>query len=294
LKVEIESNIIVIALRRNKKGLKAMNELSRVLSDKDLNLLVEVLMPGCRDMERMTRVLRDDEDILEGMLTDERLFNYLMNDPESLVSISPYLFFSILLNRVKNDLKQQPYTIERQDRYQMVVFDSRDVVELLRDRKIFNYLIDMLVSFVRINSYSVSIRVRKGIWRKYRFSDFDIDSLIKYSEMIDEEQRFPSYKRIADICLFIIGVFSDYVDTWSKQSGFEHPRLRNLSRRNRDDFMKNGQYFYRAASEQKMAQMLELNRVLQELSEKFILASKPLTFLSRHYLGLLKEKLFLQ
>lgn len=271
-----------------------MNELSRMLSDKDLNLLIEVLMPGCRDMERMTRVLREDEDILEGMLTDERLFNYLMNDPESLVSISPYLFFLILLNRVKNDLKQQPYTIERQDRYQMVVFDSRDVLELLRDRKIFNYLIDMLVSFVRINSYSVSIRVRKGIWRKYRFSDFDIDSLIKYSEMIDEEQRFPSYKRIADICLLIIGVFADYVDTWSKQSGFEHPRFRNLSRRNREDFMKNGQYFYRAASEQKMAHMLELNRVLEELSEKFILASKPLTFLSRHYLGLLKEKLFLQ
>ena len=69
------------------------------------------------------------------------------------------------------------------------------------------YLAEMLVSFVKINSFTIPIRVRKGVWRKFRFSDFDINSLIKYSQMIEQDQRYHPYKRIADICLFTIGIF---------------------------------------------------------------------------------------
>ena len=187
-----------------------MNELSGPLSDRDLQLLVQVLMPENKDRERMIGILRSDEDILEGMLKDDKLFKYIMDDPESLIRISPNLLFTVLLNRVKFNLENQSYTVERQDRHQVFIFDSKEVVDLLHDKRILRYLADMLVSFVRINSFSVYIRVKKGVWRKIRFSDFDIDSLIRYSQMIEEDQRFPSYKRIADICLFITGIFPDY------------------------------------------------------------------------------------
>ncbi len=268
-----------------------MHELSRTFSDRDLLLIVQVLMPGYKDKERMVRILRDDEDILEGMLTDEKLFKYLMDNPESLIRVSPSLFFTVLLNRVKYDLEHQSYTVEHQDRHQMIIFDSKEVVNLLNEKRMLSYLTDMLVSFVRINNFSVAIRVRRGIWRRFKFSDFDIDSLIKYSQMINEDQRFQSYKRIADICLFITGIFPDYIDARKRYSA---SCLKAVTLKSREEVAEHGKYFYRAAARQRVAQTLELNNVLIQLSEYFLLAAKPLTFMTSRYLGYLKEKLFLQ
>ena len=268
-----------------------MNELTGQFNDRDLQLVIQVLMPENRDMERMIKVLKSDEDILEGMLNDERLFKYIIDNPESLIRISPNLLFTVLLNRVKSNLENQSYTVERQDRHQVLIFDSKEVVDLLHDKRILRYLADLLVSFVRINSYTVHIRVKKGIWRKYRFSDFDIDSLIRYSQMIEEGQRFQSYKRIADICLFITGIFPDYINTFHKQTT---SRLGAGAKRRREEFAEHGKYFYRAASRQRTAQILELNEVLMQLSENFTLATKPLTLMTSRYLGFIKDKLFLQ
>ena len=267
-----------------------MNELSGLFNDRDLQLMVQVLMPENTDRERMIRTLKSDEDILEGMLKDEKLFKYIMDDPESLIKISPNLLFIVLLNRVKHNLENQSYTVERQERHQIIIFDSKEIVDRLQDKRILRYLADMLVSFVRINSYSVHVRVKKGIWRKFRFSDFDIDSLIRYSQMIEEEQRFQSYKRIADICLFVTGIFPDYINTFRKQSV---PRLGMAAQKRREDFAEHGKYFYKAASRHRIAQILELNEVLLQLSENFTLATKPLTLMTSRYLGFIKEKLFL-
>jgi len=173
-----------------------------MLNDNDLMFMIRMLMPGYAQRQRMLRVLREDEDILEAMLADEKLFRMLKHDPQSLLQVSPHLFFTVLLNRVREELKSRSYTVENDFGSHAIVFDSAAVVGFLEDRGIRNYLADMLVSFVRINSYTIPVRVRKGIWRKYRFSDYDIESLMRYSEVLSREQRFPSYKRIADICLF--------------------------------------------------------------------------------------------
>jgi hypothetical protein len=273
------------------KGPVNMNELSGLFNDRDLQLVVQVLMPEYKDRKRMIRILKSDEDILEGMLKDDKLFKYIMDDPESIIKISPNLLFTVLLNRVKCNLENQSYTVERQDRHQVLIFDSKEVVDLLHDKRILRYLADLMVSFVRINSYSVHIRVKRGVWRKFRFSDFDIDSLIRYSQMIEADRRFQSYKRIADICLFVTGVFPDYINTFRKQSTL---RLGVAAQKRREEFAEHGRYFYRAASRQRTAQILELNDVLLQLSENFTLATKPLTLMTSRYLGFIKEKLFLQ
>ena len=156
----------------------------------------------------------------------------------------------------------------------------------------------MLVSFVRINSFTIPIRVRKGIWRKYRFSDFDIDTLIRYSEVLSEEQRFPSYKRIADICLFTRGIFPDQLQVKRIPA--------SISEKGKHELENYGRYFYKAAAEyagltgyESLTQMeqqrlQDIIQVLLSLSEHFAVAVKPLSFLANHYLEPFKEELFIQ
>ncbi len=259
-----------------------MNESSGLFSEQDLLFLIQTLIPDCKDKARMVGVLKEDEDILDGMLSNYKLFESLTGEPESLLEISPRLFFTILLGRMKHDLEHQSHTIEREGRYRMMVFDSKKIVNLLNDKKMRSYLIDLLVSFVKIKSFSFSIRIRKGIYRRFRSSDFDIDSLIRLCQTISEERRFQYYKRIADICLFVTGVFPDYID----------PEFWPLAGKGRERLTKNGIYFYKLAAQHQAAQIWELNPVLLYLSENFGLAAKPLTFISNRYLRFLKEKLF--
>ena len=182
---------------------------SRVIfKDEDLRFLIAVCTPDTSDTDRMFRILREDPEILDAMISDEKVFHRLLENPLSLLSVSPALFFAILLVRVAADLARQPFTFERSHGLTMALFDGAQVLKLLENRGLRDYLTDMLVSFVRINSFSFSVRVRPGLWRRVRFSDFDIDSLVRYCSSIDESERFPAYKRIADICLFTLGILS--------------------------------------------------------------------------------------
>jgi hypothetical protein len=278
--------------------MSSVKQTSWMLNDNDLLFLIRSLMPGYTQRQRMMRILREDEDILEAMLADQKLFHILKHDPQTLLQVSPHLFFTVLLNRVREELKMRSYTVEDQRGSHALVFDSAVVAGFLEDRGIRNYLADMLVSFVRINSYTVPIRVRKGIWRKYRFSDYDIESLMRYSEVLSREQRFPSYRRIADICLFTRGIFHNQT------------QLRRLSPtmagKGKEELENYGRYFYRAAAEyaELMEQeslnagehlrLQEIIEVLLQLSEHFVMAVKPLTFMANHYLEPFKEQLFLE
>ena len=57
------------------------------LSDDDLKFLIKFLMPGCSDKTAMLRTLREDDEILEGMLSDEKLFKYVADNPESVIRV---------------------------------------------------------------------------------------------------------------------------------------------------------------------------------------------------------------
>jgi hypothetical protein len=295
-------------LIKNVKARKiaSMNETAWILSENDLLFVIRTLMPGYREQGRMIKILQEDADILEGMLADEKLFRILVDDPQSLVRVSPQLFFTVLLNQVKSELKERSYTVETGFGSPALVFDSGKVVRFLEDRRMRNYLADMLASFVRINSFTIPVRIRKGIWRKYRFSDFDIDSLIRYSEILAEEQRFPSYKRIADICLFTRGVFPDFLEGRTVGVPRDKQSASRLAGKDKEELEKYGTHFYRAAAE--YAELMERYRsspleqerlqgtvqVLQYLSEHFVLAVKPLSIMASRYLEPFKEELFLQ
>ena len=264
-------------------------------SEGDILFLVETASPKL--LSKIDTV-KDNPDIIEGMMEHEasRLFQriMLMSEETITATISPRFLFEILLRTVRRDLESQAYTVERTATQRIPVFDTPEVVHFLSNKVTLKYLADMLTSFTRIESFTLPIRVRKGVWRKIRFNDMDIDSLVRFCQAIDEERRFGFYKRIGDLCLFILGMFPEYVtiDYRYPSSGEARPRLFGRLRRSAEDYEEEGRRFYKLAGEHRDATLLDIAGVLQQLHDNFNLAKKPLNYISEHFLQFRKEKLF--
>jgi hypothetical protein len=264
------------------------------LSDKDLDFLIDTASPGVSDRSRIKQIIREDEDFRSSFTADERVFRKLMDDEEIFLKISPTLFFEVLLRRTARDLEGASYTVERTSTMRIPVFDTKAVVELLTKESLLTYLADMLSSFTKIESYAISFRVRKGIWRKIRFNDLDILSLMSFCDAVEDEHRLGFYKRIADICLFILGIFPDYAeqDYRYRFSGQLRPQIRGKLRISPEDYEKEGRRFYKLAAEHQTAKELSLSELFWTLHGNFQKAKKPLNFIAEHYLHYKRQKFF--
>ena len=264
-------------------------------SKSDILFLVETVDPT---LLSKIDTIEDDPDIIEGMMESEarKLFQRIMLMSEETVTttITPRFLFEVLLRTAQINLESQAYTVEWTATEKIPVFDSPEVVRFISDKMVLKYLSDMLTSFTRMESFTLPVRVRKGVWRKIRFNDMDIDSLLRFCQAVDEEHRFSFYKRIADLCLFILGMFPEYVTTDFRYpvSGEARPKLFGRLRRSPEDYEEEGRRFYKLAGEHRDAVVLDLTEVLYQLHEKFYLAKKPLNFISEHFLQFRKEKLF--
>jgi hypothetical protein len=99
------------------------------------------------------------------------------------------------------------------------------------------------------------------------FSDMDIDSLIRLAGVVDEEHRFGLYKRIGDLCLFILGIFPKYVIrdlSFSKE-----PHSLRRWQHSEGDYEELGRRFYRLAAGHREARLLNLSGIFCDLEEKF-------------------------
>jgi hypothetical protein len=264
------------------------------LSDNDLDFLVETVSPEITDKYRLKRIIREDEDFRNTFISDERIFNRVMDDEEILLKISPTLLFEIFLRKAVNDLKKSSYTLEKTMTMRIPVFDTQDVVELLTQESLLVYLADMLSSFTKIKSYTISFRGKKGIWRKIRFNDMDIYSLMSFCNVVKDEYRLFLYKRIADICLFILGLFPEYVerDYRYPASGEVRPQISGKVRISSEAYEKEGRKYYKLAAEHQIAKEKDLSEVFWALHESFQKVKKPLNFISEHYLYHQRHKLF--
>jgi hypothetical protein len=260
----------------------------------DLKFVVQTLVPERKDPEHVVELLRDDDEILDAMLQDTRLFQQLMDDEEILLSVSPHFFFKVLLLRTRRDMAREVYTIERRNLQRIALFDAHRVVDLLAQPEIIDYLAGLLASFTRVRTTTIPIRVRQGIWYRLKVSDLDVDSLIRYSRFVKEEDYFAVFRRIGDACLFLTGIFPEYISaqTVYPHSGQPRPRLKGSLFHDLDDYEGYGQAFYRRASADQQAETAGLREVMKTLSRDFVLAEKPLTFLATRYLSLRKRQLF--
>ncbi len=264
------------------------------LSYRDSLFLAETLMPGAHDLERAAAQIRGDEEIAAAMLDDERLFQRLMGDDDVLIRVSPRLFFSVLLRRARRDIELETFSIERRSMQRVVLFDNHKVAELLAQDALREYLGTLLASFTRIESAVIPVRVRKGVWRRYRISEVDVESLIRFCQAVEKPFRFDWYRRIGDSCLFLTSLFPEYIEAQHRYpfSRQPRPRTRGAICGSREDYEAHGRAFFRLAAEHEQARAHGLREVLGSLSEHFILAEKPLAFLSERYLQFTKHQLF--
>jgi hypothetical protein len=264
------------------------------LTEKDLDFLVETTSPGVIDKIRLKEILREDEGFRNAFIEDEKVIRRVMDEEEIFLKISPNLFFEILLRKVSKDLKGASYTLEKMGTLKVPIFDAKSVAEFLSRESLLHYLADMLSSFTKVQTYVVSVELKEGTWEEIRFSDFDLFSLMALAEVADEPYRLGLYKRIADLCLFILGMFPDYAERDYRYpfSGQLRPEFRGKVRIPPDQYEKEGKKFYKLAAEHQGAKETALSEVFWALHEDFEKARKPLTFISDHYLRQRRQKLF--
>lgn len=264
------------------------------LSESDLDFVVSVVVPDFKDREKLKQFIREDKSFRKGLIGNEKLFRKVMSDEETITKISPALLFEILLRRTLTDLEKKDYLIESAGRQNIPVFYSKKAASFLATEPNLDYLVSMLCSFTKSESFVISARIGRGIWRNLRFNDMDIDSLIRLCSLLDEENRFPLYKRIADLCLFILGIFPEYATfeyRYSLGREAKPPTVGKLQR-SAEDYEKEGIMFYKLAREHKRAKLLGLDKALFEIGENFNLAKGCLNFLSQHYLKLIRNRVF--
>lgn len=264
------------------------------LTAADLDFLVSTVAPQAGNKRGVLRLLREDEDFRDSFLEEEAVFRRVVEDRDVFLKISPVLYFEVLLRRVRRELTGATHTIERGRAHKVAVFDAGRVVDLLANKEVLHYLADMLSSFTRVDSYSISYRLGRGVWGRIRISDADIDCLIRLMDAAGEEYRPHFYKRIADICLFLLGIFPESV-SWSppRMAGAESgPRLASWVGRTAQEYEEQGKKYYRLAAKHPAARDWEMAEVFERLYEDFQTARKPLNLIAEQYIQQRRHAIF--
>ncbi len=264
------------------------------ITDRDLDFLIETVHPEVIDKLKLKEIIREDEGLRSTFIADEKVFGKLMNDDEIFLAISPRLFFEILLRRVVSDFKGVSYTLEKTSTMKIPVFDTKEVVELLTRDFLVGYLAHMLSSFTKIENYMIWHKTKSGVLERVQFNDIDIFSLMGLCEVVEDEHRLGFYKRIADICLFILGIYPDYAESEYRYPFSSHtrPQFRGKVRISPEEYEKEGRRFYKLAAEHQSAKELDLSETFWALHENFQKAKKPLNFIAEFYLQYKRHKLF--
>jgi hypothetical protein len=255
------------------------------LSESELRFLVETVATNRRDYDHIVNLIRDKEDLLEPMLDDPKLTDRLFRDEEALVRVTPHMLFSILLRRLRRELEKEAYVLDVDtDGKRIPVFEGPAVAEMLSDKQTLDYLAAMLSSFARTNSGIIYWKER-GTWHKRRFSDIDLDDMVELARIIDPEMRPALFKRIADLALFLSGIFPEHA------ARFTGPRKTMFSaNRTLKEYEQAGKRFYTVAARE--TDEPQWKPVLGTLAEKFTLARLALNSLSDRYVKTLRTQYF--
>jgi hypothetical protein len=255
------------------------------LTESDLKFVVETVATRRRDHDHIIGLVRDKEDLLEPMLEDPKLVERLVREQEVFVRVSPYLMFGVLLRRVRRHLEGQSFVFERDARGKRIpVFEAPQAVQLLGDPTMREYMTEMLCSFVRTNTGLLYWKER-GAWRKRKFSDLDMDDMIALCHLVEPSFKPRLYKRIADIALFLTGIYPDHTSFFVRR-----PRSQAARRRTVPDYEREGRRFYALAAREVEPPWPAF--VFEGLAEKFTLAREALNTLNDCYLKPLRAGYF--
>jgi hypothetical protein len=254
-------------------------------ADGDLRFLAQAIADGDdRQAGRLLRAWHEEPALIAGHLEDERVLRRLMVDRGLLVELSPRFLFSVLLRRIRLDMTDTPYTVERIDAGgRVVVFDAGRSRDLLESVEMLEYLVELLVSFERAETMLVR-SAGPGRARR-RLSTLSIDDMLELAALVDPGLRPMIFRRIGDIALFTTGLFPDAVVRGRRSplgAASEGAARRRFAI---EDYEAEGRRFYRLAAERFEGAQPGLARVLARLSDEFTAARKPLTLLAERYVA---------
>lgn len=269
-----------------------IRHIERRLTPADAAFLCGELGAAAPAPDELVQRLDADEEYRARTLGGPRVFEALLSRDEALGTVSPRLFFEVLLRRAVSDLQETLHTVERAGSDRVPVFDAAAVVGLTARPAVLHYLASLLASFTKVHSHTERVWVRRGVVRKVRYSDLDVRSMLRLIQQTSEQERLPLYRRTADLCLFILGVFPEFAATAHRYPGSGALRAQAGARRrlSTEEYEAVAAQMYGLAAQQ--AGDDEASAVFGALGAHVPEAKKPLNFLSEHYLGFRRERLF--
>jgi len=253
------------------------------LTETDLRFIVETVANRRTDHDHIIELLRDKDDLLEPMLEDPKLFDRLFNSCDAIARVSPYLMFAVLVRRIRRDLEKEPYLFQRDaDGKRIPVLAAPEAVKLLAESTMRDYLAEMLCSFVRTNTGLLYWNEPGGM-RQQKFCDLDMNDMIALCQLVDPHMKPRLYKRIADIALFVAGVYPEHTSHHVR-------RRRSQDWRIVRDYEREGRHFYSLVA--RAPQPPWPSPVFERLADQFSLAREVLTTLSDRYLRSLGDRYF--
>ena len=220
-------------------------DLSR-LADRDLRFIAEKFPAPGANYEDIARCIDNLPSTLESILNSDFLFQKVCGQSKLLLEVSPFLLFNVLLRHSLTDHRQR------------------------LDRKIINYLANLLSLFVRTDRL---FRVHPD---DPLSSEYLVD-LISESTQADSERQFLIYTHIGNYSLFVTGLFPRWI---------EH-RQRFQRRPVGSDFYVNfGRTYFRQAAGHRLAQELALDEVFFRLAMLFDSYRGALNQIAKNYLSL--------
>jgi len=263
------------------------------LSDADLSFIVRTVVDKRQDYDYICDLLRDKPDLVEIMLEDEKLYRRVQETDDIFLKISPFLLFSILILQTKRQLEKKSYTMEILSRGgQIPVFDAGHAAALIQNKDIRAYLARMLASFSKVDSTTVVYRAR-GLTYRRQFSELDFDDVLELAGLVELPYRYDFYKRLADISLFISGVFPDCVRRTKDADAHAVVKYIANSGRTMEDYEEDGRRYYDLASTYDEAREQGLDHILSQFAENFTTIRKPLNYLAENLIFQQRVKWFI-
>ncbi len=239
--------------------------------ERDLDFVVETVAPNAKYKKEIKKAICEDEGFRTSIINSDKLFERIVGNKQIIVKISPGLLFEVLLRRSVKEMKESVYTVERTISQRIPVFDAKETLAFLDEDGVLDYLVGLLASFVS--------------YQKQTATDIDIETLLKLGNETTGNQLFEIQKRIADTCLFILGIFPEYViyDYYYLFFNKRIPITGELTR-TMGDYEMLGQEFYRLAAKHEKARANNLDKTLELFSQNLYRAKKPLNYLSAHFI----------
>lgn len=176
------------------------------LTDADLRFLASASQTPASVTE-----LRRNPGRIPGLLDHPRVFEAVFGAVDrSPALVSPFLTFSVAVNRAASDLAYATYVPERSGlRARVPLFDAPLLRGFLEEPARRLFLAELLASFTRVASGRY--RVRRGAgWQTRRFSELDPVRMAGLLEAVPPAERPGVFRRLGDVALFLTGVFPGY------------------------------------------------------------------------------------